>query len=83
MAIAALGASYYFYIQNNQSYLRDYKLQTLDSYFEQVSKKLDNDFLRVQSKFNREGVSNKNKVLDTLKPKDEKQILSKAGSTGD
>ncbi len=81
LAIVVLGASYYFYIQNNQSYLREYKLQTLDSYFEQVSKKLDNDILRVQSKVDRDTVSDKDKVRDKLTPEEEKQILAKAGNS--
>ncbi|MBZ9728677.1 hypothetical protein LB467_03175 [Salegentibacter sp. JZCK2] len=82
LAIAALGASYYFYIQNNQSYLREYKLQTLDSYFEQVSKKLNNDFLRVHSLRNiSESNSGENLPPVTIDPEKEKQILSKAGST--
>lgn len=73
LIIGALGASYYFYIQTNQFYLREYKLQTLDSYFEQVTKKLNNDFLRVNS------LDKTN--LDTPGPEKEKEILSKAGST--
>ncbi|MGI9551768.1 MAG: hypothetical protein ACR2MT_11240 [Aurantibacter sp.] len=63
LIIGALGASYYYHIESNKQNFREYKLQTLDSYYDIISRRLTNDFQTFYARPLKDSEQNKDTLL--------------------